>query len=1261
MKHWKIWIDTGGTFTDCLATGPNGNEIRLKVLSHGVLRGNIRQLVNPNLLKINEKWQIKTDIFESYQLRFPAFPDAGVFTINKTNLAVGEISLRESLLFQVMEGAEFEITANEEAPVLAMRLATSTGLNDLLPPIHLRLGFTKGTNALLEKNGSDVTLLTTKGFADLPLIGTQQRPHLFQLNIPDPWLPFNRVMEVSERIMADGQILSALTDEEVNRIISSLKDHNRDAVAISFLHAYKNPVHEKKMEKALLDAGFRFVSRSTSLSSALKWLPRMHTTLIDAYLNPILMSYLNDIERTLLSGSKDSTLQIMTSDGSLVPLSLFHPKDSLLSGPAGGIVGAATLAKQSGFSKTLTLDMGGTSTDTARFDGHYDYRYSTKLDGLELQSPVLAIETVAAGGGSICYFEQGRLQVGPKSAGAFPGPACYGAGGPLTLSDVNLLLGKMDSSCFSIPIFPEKALEALQLLLHEMDTFYGIQHKADDILRGLERIGNEKMADAIRAISLSKGFNPADYPLLAFGGAGGLHACSIATLLNINTILIPYDAGILSAFGIGMAKMERFSEREMRMPLQAAENFATTVVAELIDTCKTDLFSAGILQDELDTPQVFYFLRFSGQESALEVQATHYSELSDVFQKEYQKIFGYFSAQRDIELVKILVRLATLHHQSSPIIENTKEHFPIETYFSKNKYAVINYPVFFRDELTAGATIHGPAILLMPTSSTFIEKNWQCVIDVHGLAIMHKIGNDSHNESQTIASVALTLFTNRFKSIAEEMGVQLQRTAFSVNVKERLDFSCALIDPKGNLLVNAPHIPVHLGSLGICTRLVTNLMPLQKGDVIVTNHPAYGGSHLPDITLLQGVFTDQSELIGYVINRAHHAEIGGRTPGSMPPDAQYLYEEGVVIAPFYLAKNGVWYWDEFKEKLQKATFPTRSILENLADIHAGIASLQYGAQALRNLTNQYGLEMVHTFMEKVQDFAWQQIVPILNKVIRKPLFAGELLDNGMSIKVRISKEGEYFLFDFNGTDGPHPNNLNANISIVYSTVLYVLRLLCPGDLPLNEGFLRGINILLPDNSLLHPNFSDNEKECPAVVGGNTEVSQRLTDTLIKAFGLAACSQGTMNNFLFGNNDFGYYETIGGGSGATQQANGRSAVHQHMTNTRLTDLEEIEYRYPVIVTKFQIRKHSGGKGKWIGGDGIIREIKFLAPLSVTFISQHRTVPPYGLSGGENGQCGEQYFIYPNGDKEFMPGIFNRKIEAGTLFHIETPGGGGFGSA
>lgn len=1259
-KYWQIRIDTGGTFTDCLAIDPSGNEHRLKVLSNGVLRGSVVQAEGKYGLIIKEQWQISEDIFESYQLRFPSLPHFGVFRIECTQLSKRRITLSRALPASISPETEFEITAHEEAPILAIRLATRSRYKDLLPPIHLRLGFTKGTNALLEKTGAAVALLVTKGFADLPLIGTQQRPHLFQLDIPEPHLLYQQVVEVSERLSFDGQILTELTEEEITRVVSLLKESNCSSIAISFLHAYKNTQHEEQMEKALKEAGFRYVSRSSALSRALKWLPRMHTTLIDAYLNPLISDYLYDIERTLLTGSEESTLQIMSSDGALVPRALFHPKDSLLSGPAGGIVGAVTLAKKLGFDKILTLDMGGTSTDTAIYDGRFDYRYHTKLDGLELQSTVLAIETVAAGGGSVCYFEKGGLQVGPKSAGASPGPASFGAGGPLTLSDVNILLGKMDPYCFSIPIYPQKALETFQNLLKEVDSFYGFPHDAIEVLRGLERIGNEKMADAIRSISLAKGFNPADYPLLAFGGAGGQHACAIADLLGIHTILIPYDAGILSAFGIGKAKIARHAEREMRIPLDGAEAFSSSVVTELIGDCQKNLSLAGVFPADMDQPEVYYFLRFAGQESSLEIQSDHFSDLSLLFPLAYKKIFGYTPRDRPLELVKIMVRLTTREVEKISVRKKSTEYHPKEKYFSESRDLGLSYPVFFRDEMQEGASFMGPAMLLMPTSTAFIGENWQGHIKEHGFAVLTRRGTEKKTDALASASVALTLFTNRFKSIAEEMGVQLQRTAFSVNVKERLDFSCALVDPNGFLLVNAPHIPVHLGSLGICIRLVTAQLPLQKGDVIITNHPAFGGSHLPDITLMQGVFTEKSELIGYVINRAHHAEIGGKTPGSMPPDARFLPEEGVVISPFYLAKNGVWHWDELIDKLKHAAYPTRSLSENVADIHAGIASLQYGAEALLKLTDLYGLETVHHYMEKVQDLAHQQIVPVLDKIIHKPLSAREFLDDGFAISVQITRDDEGTTIDFRGTQGPHPHNLNANISIVYSAILYVLRLMCPGDLPLNEGFLRGIRIILPENSLLHPLFPENEADCPAVVGGNTEISQRLTDTLIKALGLAACSQGTMNNFLFGNDTFGYYETIGGGCGATPKSNGRSAVHQHMTNTRLTDPEELEFRYPVRVNKFEIRRGSGGAGKQRGGDGIIREIQFLAPLSVTFISQHRIVPPYGLHGGENGSCGTQYIVLPDGTKELLPGIFNRNVEADTIFHIETPGGGGYGS-
>jgi len=1256
MDFWRIGIDTGGTFTDCLAVDPQGQTQRFKILSTGALRGRAIFSRNSPVLRVLQPWPYAQDIYAEYQVHFPAFPDWGPFLLVTSNLAQGELVLNTPMPGEEKEGVDFELTAGEEAPVLAMRLATGTPLTGSLPPVHLRLGFTRGTNALLERNGARVVLLTTEGFQDLVRIGTQQRPDLFQLQIPEPWLPCAEVLEVAERMDARGEPLLPLVAEEIDRIIARLWELAPESVAIAFLHAYRNPLHEELLEKALRAAGFNSISRSSALSATLKWLPRIHTSLIDAYLNPLLQDYLLRIGENLKGGS---TLQVMSSSGALLPLPLFHAKDSLLSGPAGGLVGAAHQARLSGFPRTLTLDMGGTSTDVARFDGAFDFRYTTRIGELELQRPTLAIETVAAGGGSVCFLDQGRLRVGPRSAGASPGPACYGAGGPLTLTDVNLLLGKLDTACFPIPVYPLKAAEALEQLLIEM-TQAGLPPGSPlEVLKGLERIGNEIMADAIRAVSIARGFLPASYPLLAFGGAGGLHACAIANLLDMDTVLVPGDAGILSAFGMSCALVERHAEREIRLPLHEAVPQALEIIGELGGICREALHRAGIPDTAVGLPEVHWFIRFAGQENALEIVSQTTADLADRYLATYHQLFGYIPEDRPLELVRILVRLETLPEPDSAISEDVEEYFPRADNRCRGNHQTGDYPVFLWENLQPGAVWDGPALLLMPTATTFVEAGWQGKLDSRRMAVLKRGGLARQEEESGNPALALTLFTNRFMRIAAEMGAQLQRTAVSVNVKERLDFSCALLDAEGNLLANAPHIPVHLGSLGICLRLVREQLPMGKGDVVVTNHPAFGGSHLPDITLMQGVFTSEGVCIGYVINRAHHAEIGGRTPGSMPTDARFLSEEGVVIPPFYLAREGIWRWEAFKALLKGATYPSRQINENLADIHAGIASLQYGVTALKQLYRQHGLTKVASFMEQVQEDAHRRLMPRLREMLSQDREAEEHLDEGLPIRVRIAKEGQLVSFDFRGTGGPHSGNLNANIAIVYSVVLYVLRLLAPGDLPLNEGFLRSIRIRLPDDSLLHPHFPADDALCPAVVGGNTEVSQRLTDTLLKAFGLAACSQGTMNNFLFGNADFGFYETIGGGNGATAAGPGRAGVHQHMTNTRLTDVEEMEFRYPVRVKSFAIRKDSGGPGRYRGGDGLLRQIAFLETLIVTFISQHRVEAPYGLEGGEDGQCGQQSVLHPDGTREDLPGTFSRELGAGATLSIGTPGGGGWG--
>lgn len=1256
-EGWKIWIDTGGTFTDGIAISPAGEYRRVKVLSSGQLRGRLRpQATEGAWLTVQQQWPRAVDIFQGYLLSFPAYPDWGTFTVVKTQLAQSQLQLDRPLPVASDAYVDFTLSAGEEAPVLATRLATDTPLDAPLPLMELRLGFTKGTNALLERKGAAVVLLTTGGLGDLPIIGTQQRPHLFQLAIPPATPLCQTIIEVAERLDANGRLLLPLSKAEIERVVTAVLATGTESVAIAFLHAYRNPIHEQTLAAALRDAGLHYISCASELTPAIKLGPRLQTALVDAYLKPLLDNYLSGIASTLAAGHPASTLRIMTSAGGLTQVSLFQPKDSLLSGPAGGIVGAARIAERLGYPHVLTLDMGGTSTDTARYDARFDYRFITRIDTVELQSPALAIETVAAGGGSICSFDGHRLTVGPASAGAYPGPACYGAGGPLTITDVNLLLGKLDPQAMSIPISQAAAQDALNDLRQHIFRTTHTDYQPEELLLGLEAIANEKMADAIRRISVARGFSPAEYPLLAFGGAGGLHACQIAELLQITTIILPFDAGLLSAYGMGQASVERIAGKQILLPLEEAAPKLPEIIQTLRQHVFQELASEGFSVEEIYLREIRCFLRFQGQDSTLEILLQTVDSLAADFATEYHRLFGYYPANRVLELESIRV-LGASRIKTEPRIEAPATTYaPRPTAFNGSGA----YPVFFWQELTAGAQIAGPALLLNPTSTAFITPGWLFTLQPDLSAILtREVPSESQAKPENHReAIALELFTNRFSAIAEEMGAQLQRTAFSVNVKERLDFSCALLDAEGYLLVNAPHIPVHLGSLGICARLVAEQITMEPGDVVITNHPKYGGSHLPDVTLLSAVFSAGGERIGYVINRAHHAEIGGKRPGSMPPDATNLAEEGVVILPTYLVRKGVPQWEAIEALFVNAPFPTRAITENLADINAGLASLRSGEHALQQLVQEYGLPMVHFYMARLQEQARQVLQQALNPYRDRRFFATERLDDGHAIRVSIHVTTEGLTVDFTDTDSPHPNNLNANIAIVYSALLYVLRLLCDRELPLNEGLLRDVNLILPE-SFLHPRFVDDPADCPAVVGGNTEVSQRLVDTLLKAFSLAACSQGTMNNFLFGNDQFGYYETIGGGAGAGPGFPGRSAVHQHMTNTRITDPEELEFRYPVRLHRFAVRKGSGGKGKWPGGDGIIREVAFLQPVSITILSQHRREQPYGMAGGEPGESGRQYLRRTDGEVIPLHGIDSREVNPGDRIIIETPGGGGWG--
>lgn len=1244
---WQIWIDTGGTFTDCLAIDPAGNKTRIKVLSSSCLRGRITGKISPNTHRFEASWPYDGDLFKNYTFKLHGSDETSrVIHIDRQQHT---ITLADDLAFT--QPADFEITTGEEAPILAARVLTQTPLDNPLPPIAMRLGTTRGTNALLERKGAKTLLVVTKGFKDLLYIGNQQRPSLFQLDIPEPKLLYSEVLEIEERLDAGGNVLEELK-------LTQIQDGNRPAdynsVAISLLHSYQNPEHEKQAAGYFRDNGAKYISASSDLFPFSHYLRRTQTAVVNAYLDPILDQYLTNI-RTVLNGG---SLQVMTSTGSLSEVIGFRAKDSLLSGPAGGMVAATNFAQKLGFSKAITFDMGGTSTDTALIDGQPELKYITEIDGIEFHNPTLAIETVAAGGGSVCWFDGFSLQVGPESAGASPGPACYGAGGPLTVTDVNLLLGKLETSKFSIPINPAAAIARLEELKNTIQAQTGNLLSHHEILTGLEHIANEKMADAIRKISVEKGINPNAFALVTFGGAGGLHACQLAELLDMDTVLLPYDGGLFSAAGIGEALISTIVSKQLLSPWQEASQH----IAGWRDALEKQ--AGGILQEQgIDAFKTIFchlYLRFTGQENTIEIPFQAENTLK-AFEETYRAQFGYYPANAVVELESIKLKVQEQSPCQEPLTVIETGRKAASSGYTRPFITDIILPettVFEWDNLQPGDGIDGPAILLNNTSTTYLPAGWQLVIQHGQDAIARKMQTAQIHKNQQSEEVALQLFTNRFKAIADEMGVQLQRTAFSVNVKERLDFSCALLDADGELLVNAQHIPVHLGSMGICGRLVREAIAVGPGDVVITNHPRYGGSHLPDITLLSGVFTEDGTCVGYVINRAHHAEVGGKTPGSMPPDATCLAEEGVVIVPQYLVKAGEFQWEALRGLFARGPYPTRSFLSNEADIVAALSALKKGSAQLLKLVENHGLETVRKYMHMLKQTALSQLrnalVPLQGRVFE----ASESLDDGHRIVVKISITDTNQVFDFTGTSAVHPNNLNANISILYSAILYVLRLLVDQEIPLNDGLMRDVEIKLPENSFLHPDFSDDPLHCPAVVGGNTEVSQRLVDTLLKAFGLAACSQGTMNNFLFGNEQFGYYETIGGGVGAGNGFNGRSAVHQHMTNTRITDPEQLERKYPVRLLEFGIRRGSGGAGHWRGGDGIVRKLEFLAPLQVTLLGQHRRYAPYGMNGGGDGACG-RHSLLSNGKTVELPGICSLKMKMGDVLTIETPGGGGFG--
>lgn len=1255
QKAWHIWVDTGGTFTDCIAVAPDGERKSVKVLSSSSLRGKITASAEAeHAYHIEQQWGAPDNFVKGFTFSLLDKSDA---TAQVTSFDAGQSVITLDRLVQPDElPVSFQVQSDEEVPILAARLVTQTPADEPLPPIDMRLGTTKATNALLEKKGAPTALFMTNGYGDLLEIGDQQRPDLFALNVNKRKPIYEQVIEIPERLDAEGKVLQTLDCSELDAHVEKLLEEGITSAAVVFMHSYKNGEHERQLKQWLCNKGFKHISVSSELSPFIKIIPRAETTLVNAYLAPIVQQYLDRVQ----SAISDQKLFVMTSAGGLTAKDQFAPKDSLLSGPAGGVVGAVTAGKKTGHEQIISFDMGGTSTDVARYNSDFDYVFEHSIADAHLVASALNIETVAAGGGSICYFDGHKLCVGPESAGAFPGPACYGAGGPLTITDVNLLLGRLAPRNFHIPVDMDAARYKLEDLIKQIQTEQSEPVSSQEILSGFLQIANERMADAIRKVSVRKGYDTREYAMVAFGGAGGQHACAVARRLGIDQVVIPKEAGLLSASGIGHANIEEFAETQILQPLEEVKTELDELVDRLVQQAKRKLADIGIPKGETMVRRRMLSMRLQGQENSIEIEYDSDINVNKQFRKAYEAKYGHWIAGRAIEVVSLRVVAAQSGSKQDADV-GVKSHELPEPLFEKYIFFegdTILTSVFDRKALMPGHKIEGPALVLDPYSTVVVEPGWAATVNVQEALILEYNEQPELRQEESAEIVKLELFTNRFSSIATEMGEMLQRTAISVNVKDRLDFSCALLNAEGELVVNAPHIPVHLGALGLCVRKLKEEISMNPGDVVVANHPAFGGSHLPDVTVVTPIFVDEDQLIGYAASRAHHAEIGGITPGSMSPTATNLQQEGVVIPPMYVVKDGAERWQRIRQHLLSAKYPTRNADENIADLQAAVAANQRGVKQVQELCRKHGSGVVNYYMNAIRRHAESKMQQTISNIPSGNYESKELLDDDTPLRASIKVRDESIVVDFTGTGEVHENNLNATPAIVQSVVMYVMRLLVDEPIPLNEGLLNPIEITLP-TCLLNPDFDEDPAKCPAVVGGNIEVSQRLVDTLLKPFGRVACSQGTMNNVLFGNEQFGYYETVGGGTGAGPDFDGADAVHHHMTNTRGTDPEILEYRYPVRLDEYCVRPNSGGAGRHNGGNGITRKMTFLESVELTLLTQHRKYQPYGLQGGAPGKAGKQWVVRKDGTREHLQSIDGRSLKAGDRFILKTPGGGGFG--
>ncbi|MBE9180694.1 hydantoinase B/oxoprolinase family protein [Oculatella sp. LEGE 06141] len=1241
--RWQFWIDRGGTFTDLVAQRPDGSLVVHKLLSE-----------NPE--------------------RYADAPLQGI---------------REVL----------GIAAN--APIPSEQIAV------------IKMGTTVATNALLERKGDRTLLLITKGFRDALRIAYQNRPDIFARQIVLPELLYEQVIEVDERYSAQGEELRPVQVEPLLAPLQAAYADGIRACAIVLLHGYRYPEHERQLADVVKAIGFTQVSISHQVSPLMKLVSRGDTTVVDAYLSPILRRYVERIAAELqgdrAANAPAAKLMFMQSNGGLTDADLFQGKDSILSGPAGGIVGAVQTSKMAGFTRIIGFDMGGTSTDVSHYNGEYERTFETEVAGVRLRAPMMSIHTVAAGGGSILRFDGARYRVGPESAGANPGPACYRKAGPLTVTDCNVMLGKIQPAFFpavfgvegNLPLDAEVVRHKFAELAAEIQAkTQGQELAVPEVAEGFLAIAIDRMASAIKKISVQRGYDITDYTLCCFGGAGGQHACMIADALGMKQVFLHPYAGVLSAYGMGLADLSTIRERAIEARL-TAERMAELeqILTSLAVDGRAEMQAQGITTTNQDSPLQSehsltilpkVHLRYEGTDSALIVDFGTLDGMVSQFEQAYQQRYG-FTFQNKALLVEA-VSVEVIGKTASPAesrleADRTTPLEPIATVPMYTQTAWHDTPVFQRDDLCRGDRIVGPAILLEPTSTNIVEPGWQAELTPHGHLVLSKVAVPSEERSRRVGEssmrgvatpdpVLLEIFNNLFRAIAEEMGITLQNTSYSVNIKERLDFSCAVFDQNGQLVANAPHIPVHLGSM---SESVQSLMTakgdtLKPGDVYVLNNPYNGGTHLPDITVITPVFvaiappdapdatdltdltdlTPQQRPLFYVAARGHHADIGGITPGSMPPHSTTIEQEGVLIDQFPIVEQGQFRESAFLELLTAGRYPVRNPTQNIADLQAQIAANERGAQELQRMVVHYGLATVQAYMQHVQDNAEASVRRVIG-VLKDGQFTYPT-DDGSQIQVNITidRTDRTAVIDFTGTSPQQPSNVNAPLAICKAVVLYVFRTLVNDDIPLNAGCLKPLDIIVPEGCMLHPRYP------AAVVAGNVETSQAIANALYGALGVMAAAQGTMNNFTFGSDRHQYYETICGGSGAGAEFDGTDAVQTHMTNSRLTDPEVLEWRFPVLLENFAIRANSGGAGQHRGGNGVIRRLQFREPMTAAILSGHRIVPPFGLAGGKPGTVGHNWVERQDGQIETLAGKAEVAVQPGDVVVIETPGGGGYGT-